>query len=161
MTDGLTGAFTYGYLREILELEIQRALTHKSELSLLIIDIDDFKGINDRHGHLFGDRLIKEAAETITANIRGEDILARYGGDEFLVIMPGAANDTASHAADRICKGIANNGFKATVSVGAATFAGDEKQDSEDLINEADANMYEAKREGKNRVSLKSSKEFS
>ena len=153
VTDGLTGAFTHGYLHEILELEIQHSLTHKAPLSILILDIDDFKRINDSHGHLFGDRVIKETAETISANIRADDLLGRYGGDEFLVIMPGADHDTAHHVANRICTSIAKNGYAATVSIGATTFEGLETQGVKDLIAAADANLYAAKREGKNQVS--------
>ena len=152
VTDGLTGAFTHGYLHEILELEIQHSLTHKSPLSVLLIDIDDFKKINDTHGHLFGDRVIKETAETITANVRAEDILGRYGGDEFLVIMPGADEGTAGHAAERVCSGVAQNGYLATVSVGATTLDGQDVQSVEGLLGAADANLYHAKHGGKNRV---------
>jgi diguanylate cyclase (GGDEF)-like protein len=153
VTDSLTGAFTHGYLQEILELELQHSLTRKTPLSILMLDIDDFKRINDSHGHLFGDRVIKETAETISASIRSEDILGRYGGDEFLVIMPGADAQTAQHAATRICHGIAKNGFDATVSIGTTTYNGHGKQDGKSLLEAADANMYQAKREGKNQVS--------
>lgn len=154
VTDSLTGAYTHGYCHEILELEIQRSLTEKSHLSLLILDIDDFKKVNDSHGHLFGDRVIKETAETISANIRAEDILGRYGGDEFLVIMPGADRETARHVAERICRGIANNGYLATVSIGATTFNGHQPIDVKTLIAQADENLYQAKHEGKNQVSV-------
>ena len=152
VTDALTGAYTHGYLHEILELEIQHSLTHKSPLSILVLDIDDFKRINDNHGHLFGDRVIKETAETISANIRSEDILGRYGGDEFLVIMPGADQEITHQVAQRICHSIAKNGYMATVSIGATTFTGSDKQGVRDLIAAADANLYLAKREGKNQV---------
>ncbi len=152
VTDSLTGAYTHGYLHEILELEIQRSLTEKTPLSVLVIDIDDFKKINDTHGHLFGDRVIKETAETISANVRGEDILGRYGGDEFLVIMPGAEEAIASTVARRICASIAKNGYQATVSIGATTFTGEETQSGKDLIQRADTNLYQAKHDGKNRV---------
>jgi diguanylate cyclase (GGDEF)-like protein len=152
VTDALTGAYTHGYLHEILELEIQHSVTEKVPLSILILDIDDFKRINDSHGHLFGDRVIKETAETISANIRHEDLLGRYGGDEFLVIMPGADSVTARHVANRICAGIAKNGFMATVSIGATTFAGNDRQDVKDLIAAADGNLYQAKHDGKNQV---------
>lgn len=154
VTDSLTGAYTHGYCHEILELEIQHSLTDKTPLSLLILDIDDFKKVNDSHGHLFGDRVIKETAETISANIRAEDILGRYGGDEFLVVMPGADRDQARHVAERICKGIANNGYLATVSIGATTFSGEGPTDVKALIESADANLYQAKHDGKNQVSV-------
>jgi diguanylate cyclase (GGDEF)-like protein len=152
VTDGLTGAYTHGYLQEILELEIQRSLTHKTPLSAMMIDIDDFKRINDSHGHLFGDRVIKETAETLSANVRSDDILGRYGGDEFVVIMPGADAATAVHVANRARSGIAKNGYLATISVGAATFDGDGKETPAELLHRADMNLYQAKHDGKNCV---------
>ncbi|MDE2039747.1 MAG: GGDEF domain-containing protein [Elusimicrobia bacterium] len=152
VTDALTGAYTHGYLHEILELELQRSLTNKDSLSILILDIDDFKRINDSHGHLFGDRVIKETAETVSASIRSEDILGRYGGDEFLLIMPAADRGIARQVASRICSAIAKNGYMATVSIGATTFSGEEARGVNDLIATADANLYRAKRQGKNQV---------
>ena len=152
VTDGLTGAYTHGYLQEILELEIQRTLTHKTPLSVMMIDIDDFKRINDSHGHLFGDRVIKETAETLSANVRSDDILGRYGGDEFVVIMPGADAETAVHVAARARSGIAKNGYLATISVGAATFDGAGRETPAELLHRADMNLYQAKHDGKNCV---------
>jgi diguanylate cyclase (GGDEF)-like protein len=152
VTDGLTGTYTHGYLHEILELEMQRALTGPGPLSLLLLDIDDFKKVNDLHGHLFGDRVIKETAETIAASVRGDDIFGRLGGDEFLVIMPGADHDTAAVVARRICTSFAKSNHMATVSIGAASLTGTEKVSAADLLHRADLNLYQAKREGKNRV---------
>jgi len=152
VTDGLTGAFTHGYLHEVLELEIQRTLTDKEPLSAMIVDIDEFKRVNDSHGHLFGDRVIKETAETISAHVRSDDILGRYGGDEFVVVMPGADAATAAHVAERVRAGIAKNGYMTTVSVGVATFDGGREQKPGDLLHAADLNLYQAKRDGRNRV---------
>lgn len=152
VTDGLTGAFTHGYLQEILELEIQHSLTHKTPMSVMIIDIDDFKRINDSHGHLFGDRVIKETAETIAANVRSDDILGRYGGDEFVVIMPGADAATAVHVAGRARAGIAKNGYLATISVGVATIEDPGKETPSEILHRADMNLYQAKHDGKNCV---------
>ncbi len=152
VTDGLTGTYTHGYLQEILEFEIQHTLTHKTPLSAMMIDIDDFKRINDSHGHLFGDRVIKETAETISTNVRSDDIVGRYGGDEFVVIMPGADAATALHVADRVCAGIAKNGYLATISVGTATFDGSGKETPTELLHRADINLYQAKHDGKNCV---------
>ncbi len=152
VTDALSGAFTYGYLYEVLDIEIQRTLTDKSPLSVMILDIDEFKRINDGHGHLFGDRVIKETAETISAHIRSHDILGRYGGDEFVIVMPGCDRKTALHIAERVRAGIAKNGYMTTVSIGVATFAGSQIQKSSELLNEADMNLYQAKHDGRNCV---------
>ncbi len=152
VTDGLTGAYTHGYLQEILELEIQRTLTHSTPLSVMMIDIDDFKRINDSHGHLFGDRVIKETAETISANVRSDDILGRYGGDEFVVIMPGADASTALHVAGRARVGISKNGYLATISVGVATVEGPGQETPSGILHRADMNLYQAKHDGKNCV---------
>ncbi len=152
VTDALSGAYTYGYLHEVLEIELQRALTSHAPLSLLIIDIDEFKRVNDGHGHLFGDRVIRETAETISAHVRSGDILGRYGGDEFVVVMPGADGATAMAIAERVRAGIAKNGYRTTVSIGAATFAGEGPASPSDLLHRADMNLYQAKRDGRNRV---------
>ncbi|MEK7384046.1 MAG: GGDEF domain-containing protein [Elusimicrobiota bacterium] len=152
VTDALSGTYTYGYLYEVLELEIQRTMTNKSPLSLLILDIDDFKNVNDSHGHLFGDRVLRETAETISANVRSNDILGRYGGDEFLVIMPGADNQICLHVADRVRSAVAKNGYMTTLSIGTATYDGNSKETPADFLQRADVNLYQAKRAGKNCV---------
>ena len=152
VTDSLTGAYTYGYLYETMELEIQRTLTEKSPLSVMLVDIDEFKRVNDSHGHLFGDRVIKETAETISAHVRSDDILGRYGGDEFVVVMPGADAKTAAHVAERVRAGIAKNGYMTTVSIGVTTFPGGEEKKPSDLLHVADMNLYQAKRDGRNCV---------
>jgi diguanylate cyclase (GGDEF)-like protein len=152
VTDALTGAFTYGYLHEVLEIEIQRALTDKTPLSVMIVDIDEFKLVNDSHGHLFGDRVIRETAETISAHVRSHDIFGRYGGDEFVVVMPGADAPTALHVAERVRAGIAKNGYLTTVSIGVATFDAVSKERPGDLLHRADMNLYQAKHDGRNCV---------
>jgi diguanylate cyclase (GGDEF)-like protein len=152
VTDALTGAYTYGYLYEVLEIEIQRALTDKTPLSIMIVDIDEFKLVNDSHGHLFGDRVIRETAETISAHVRSNDVLGRYGGDEFVVVMPGADSPTALHVAERVRAGISQNGYLTTVSVGVATFDAAGKERPGDLLHRADMNLYQAKHDGRNCV---------
>jgi diguanylate cyclase (GGDEF)-like protein len=152
VTDALTGTFTHGYLYEALELEIQHALTHKAPLSVMLLDLDDFKRINDDHGHLFGDRVLRETAETIVAHTRAGDIVGRYGGDEFMVIMPGADAATALSVAERARDAIAASGYQVAVSAGVATYDGRVPEKPGDLLHRADMNLYQAKRDGKNRV---------
>jgi diguanylate cyclase (GGDEF)-like protein len=152
VTDSLTGTYTYGYLYEVLEIEIQRTLTGKGPLSVMIVDIDEFKLVNDSHGHLFGDRVIRETAETIAAHVRSHDILGRYGGDEFVVVRPGADAPTALHVAERVRAGIAKNGYLTTVSIGVATFDGASREKPGGLLHRADMNLYQAKRDGRNCV---------
>ena len=152
VTDALSGAYTYGYLYEVLEIEMQRTLTGKHPLSVLILDIDKFKSVNDSHGHLFGDRVIKETAETISASVRSHDILGRYGGDEFVVVMPGADAPTAGHVAERVRAGVAKNGYRTTISIGIATFDGSTAEKPSDLLHRADMNLYQAKRDGRDCV---------
>ncbi|MFA6093729.1 MAG: GGDEF domain-containing protein [Elusimicrobiota bacterium] len=165
ITDGLTGAYTHGYLRETLTHEIERARRQGRPLSLLMFDIDDFKKLNDTHGHLFGDRVLVELVETLNFNIRREDILGRYGGEEFALIMPGADEPTAVRVAERIRCAVARRAIvdaqparggiggtvHATISIGAASLA--QSDDASGLIGRADAQLYHAKRTGKNRVS--------
>ena len=164
VTDGLTGAYSHAYLQEMLSIEIDRARRHMRPLSLLIMDIDDFKRINDTHGHLFGDKVLEELTETINMNIRQEDVLGRYGGEEFLVIMPGAEAAAALKVGERVCRAVARAAIidkqgapggsrvQVTLSVGVSTFAGDSEVTPYALIDEADKNLYRAKKEGKNRV---------
>lgn len=164
VTDGLTGAFSHAYLRETLAIEIERARRHRRPLSVLILDLDDFKRLNDTHGHLFGDRVLKEVTETVSMSIRHEDVLGRYGGEEFLVIMPGADAEVARRVAERIRRAVERAGVldvrdrgskpvRTTLSIGAATYSGDTPaMDAAALIDRADRGLYEAKNAGKNRV---------
>lgn len=164
VTDGLTGAFSHAYLRETLAIEIERARRHRRPLSVLILDLDDFKKLNDTHGHLFGDRVLKEVTETVSMSIRHEDVLGRYGGEEFLVIMPGADAEVARRVAERIRRAVERAGVldvrrrdssepvRTTLSIGAATYAGEAPLDAAAFIDRADRGLYEAKNGGKNRV---------
>lgn len=151
VTDGLTGAFSHAYLQEVLALELAQAMDGRRPLSVLMLDLDDFKKLNDGKGHLFGDRVLKELTETASMNIRHEDVLGRYGGEEFLVIMPGADAAVARTVAERVRRSFERAGYT-TVSIGAATFSGEAPADARAMIARADAKLYEAKRSGKNKV---------
>ena len=159
VTDGLTGAYSHAYLQESIALELENSIRHALPLSVVMIDLDDFKKINDTQGHLFGDRVLKEITETVNMSIRDGDILGRYGGEEFMVVMPGAAAEVARTVAERIRKSIARamisddkHGVRVTVSVGVATFEGRGKVDALRLVDDADKKLYEAKNSGKNKV---------
>ena len=161
VTDGLTGAYSHAYLQESLSIELERARREGHPLSILMLDLDDFKKLNDGHGHLFGDRVLKELTETASMNIRQEDVLGRYGGEEFLVIMPGADAAVADQVAERVRAAFERAGIipmhgdgavSTTVSIGAATFEAGEEVDARGLIARADQRLYAAKRAGKNRI---------
>lgn len=155
--DGLTKLYIYRHFYSLLETELKRAQRYKHVLSLLMMDIDNFKMINDTYGHLVGDKVLKEIAATIKSTIRNIDVPARYGGEEFTVILPETTAKDARIIADRLRQNIsdievtidATTTIKTTISIGIAEFpicADNEK----DLINLADKALYEAKRNGKN-----------
>ncbi|HQP91773.1 MAG TPA: GGDEF domain-containing protein [Candidatus Omnitrophota bacterium] len=159
-TDSLTGVFTRRYAFERLREEFLRAQAHELNLSFIMIDVDDFKECNDKMGHLVGDLVLAEIAHRIKENIREVDMLARFGGEEFLVFAPNTAKESAALIAERIRKGVEaelirayDEKIKATVSIGLATYPQDAKN-QEDLIGKADWALYQSKRLGKNRVSV-------
>ena len=158
VTDGLTGVSVRRHLIERLEEELDRSRRLGLKLSFLMIDIDDFKRFNDRYGHLVGDVVLKEAAQTIRKNIREVDLVGRYGGEEFGVFLIETDESGAFFVAERIRHAIADRSYKAydeslrlTVSIGCSTCVGG-ATDAAELIENADAALYEAKRHGKNRV---------
>jgi diguanylate cyclase (GGDEF)-like protein len=162
MTDGLTGISVRRHLLARLQDETERSRRLGLKLSFLMIDIDDFKHFNDQYGHLVGDVVLKEVAETVKRNIREVDLVGRYGGEEFGVFLIETDESGAFFVAERIRRAIAERTYKAydedlsvTVSIGCATRSGPEG-DSTALIESADAALYEAKRLGKNRVHLAS-----
>ncbi|MCX5715521.1 MAG: sensor domain-containing diguanylate cyclase [Candidatus Omnitrophica bacterium] len=158
ITDGLTGIFVRRYFLQELDEEFVRASRHKFKLSFLMIDLDHFKECNDKFGHLIGDAMLKETARVLKHNIREVDLIGRYGGEEFSVILPEADRVSAGLVAERLRRAVEANIFKAydevlhmTISVGVATFPQDASR-SGDLIEQADKALYSAKAEGRNRV---------
>ncbi|MFZ5986531.1 MAG: GGDEF domain-containing response regulator [Bacillota bacterium] len=163
ITDSLTGLFNKGYVLERLESEIQRAARYNEAISLIIIDIDHFKEVNDTYGHLMGDKLIKEISEEITSSVRDVDIVGRYGGDELMVICPNTDINGAKILAERIRSNIHNHKFELkgeivpiTVSLGVSSAAPSlyTKADSDivRIIGEADIALYRAKSSSRNKV---------
>lgn len=148
------------YDRGIFDESLGRILAESEEkglpVSLLMIDIDDFKLINDKHGHQVGDSVLTAVAKRIKSQVRETDLAARYGGEELVVILPNTLIDKAQHMAERIRKGIEHDeieGVKVTVSIGIAEGHAP-KLHEKILIEEADKALYQAKKKGKNRVVL-------
>lgn len=160
ITDPLSGLLNRRYFQERLAEEMERSKRHKLPLSLIIMDIDNFKKFNDLHGHLAGDEAIRLVGSSLRNNIRTIDVAARYGGEEFTVILPQTTKTDATQIAQRVCMEIEKNAlitndqnrtFGITVSIGLATFPEDAEA-LEDLFKHADRALYSAKAAGKNRV---------
>jgi len=156
--DGLTQAYNKRYLFEALEREIIRARRHARDLSVLMFDIDHFKPINDDHGHLAGDVVLKELARLIQGRIRRDELLARYGGEEFVVMLPETDLEGAFSLAETLRARVEENTFvfqsdriAVTISLGCSTLQ-DSDRSATDLLKRADERLYEAKRGGRNRV---------
>jgi diguanylate cyclase (GGDEF)-like protein len=156
--DGLTGAHNKRYFLEFLEREIARCARYRRPLSLLMFDIDHFKAINDQHGHLTGDFVLREMSRRLLGRVRREELLARYGGEEFAAVLPETDNNGAKIFGEQIRRMVADEGFEyegdkfqVTVSVGISTLEGQD-MDAMSFIKLADDNLYRAKREGRNRV---------
>ncbi len=160
ITDGLTGVYVRRHLVERLEGELDRSKRFGLKLSFLMIDIDHFKNFNDEYGHLVGDVVIRQVAETIKKNIREIDLAGRYGGEEFGVLLIETDEQGAFFAAERIRRAVSEKVFEAydehlkvTISVGCSTYS--EKIADVNLLTEAaDSALYQAKRQGRNRVCL-------
>lgn len=157
ITDGLTGLFNHRYFQERLSSEFSRLGRLSMDLSILLIDIDYFKKINDTYGHPMGDEILKAVAATIRKTIRDIDIPARYGGEEFALLLPGTDSDGAVKMAERLRYSILKQRFPfekgeitVTVSIGISTAPADAKT-KEELIKKADDALYQAKGKGRNR----------
>ena len=158
ITDSLTGLYNFGFFRERLVLEVDRARATGDPLSLAVFDIDLFKGYNDRHGHSAGNEALVKVAGAIRAGSRRGDVVARYGGEEFVVLLYGAHRPEAAAFADQIRIRIEETPFgdvarpeRVTVSGGVATLPED-AESAAGLFEAADANLYRAKESGRNRI---------
>ncbi|HIE05366.1 MAG TPA: GGDEF domain-containing protein [bacterium (Candidatus Stahlbacteria)] len=159
LTDGLTSIYNRRYFSIRIKEEIERAARYSRELSLLLLDIDNFKQYNDRYGHRYGDEILVILAQCLKDRIRGPDFIARYGGDEFAILLPEVGKKKAIQIAERLrsdfedCplqKSLKDDGL-VTITIGVASFPADATDESS-LIERADQALYRAKRRGRNRI---------
>lgn len=162
-TDSLTGLYNRRYIQSLINLEFNNTQTKKSLFSIIMIDIDDFKKINDTYGHNEGDKVLKTLTNIMIKNVREIDTVSRYGGEEFLILLPNTDLEATSFIAERIRKATENSEtyteeeklIKFTISLGI-TECNKNIKDTQELINIADKMLYESKSNGKNRVSTTS-----
>jgi two-component system, cell cycle response regulator len=159
--DGLTQTYNKRYLIEFVDREMARCGRHGRPLSILMLDVDHFKQINDSFGHLAGDYVLRELAAQVKTRIRREECFARYGGEEFVLVLPETGHDNTVYLAEKLRKMIEAHKFvfegkeiKVTFSGGVADMA-PEHDSPLAFLNAADARLYEAKRAGRNRISGK------
>ncbi len=159
ITDDLTQVFNYRFLKTALRREIKRAARFRQELSIIMVDVDNLKRYNDRHGHVRGSFLLREMAALLTRQVRSWDLVAKYGGDEFTVILPQTGQEGAMTAAERLRSAVAGHAFplavagEITISLGVAVFPRDADA-AGSLIPAADRALYRAKKNGRNRVEV-------
>lgn len=153
MSDELTKLRNRRAIMTIMDNEMRKSISNKTPLSIVMFDIDNFKKINDNRGHLFGDEVLKGVSNLMVNNMRKEDTVGRYGGEEFIVILPNTDRQRASDMANRIRLSIMEYDFgddlKVTVSGGVKEYEG---EDILGFIRAADKNLYYAKHSGKNRI---------
>jgi two-component system cell cycle response regulator len=157
-TDPLTNCFNRRALMQKLEQEMDRAARYATMLTGMMIDIDNFKQINDTHGHLVGDRVLKQLSSLLKREQRSVDIVARYGGEEFVVLLPETTSAESRNFAERILRRVATHDFgetgkpvRVTISIGIASYPDERVSDGESLLRLADNHLYRAKTDGRNR----------
>ncbi|HPS57891.1 MAG TPA: diguanylate cyclase [Spirochaetota bacterium] len=153
-TDSLTGIYNRMKLEPIMTAEVLRSRRYGRMLSVLLVDIDHFKLVNDNHGHNIGDSVLRDVAAVLKENLREADSLGRWGGEEFLVVAPETSTEGARKIAEKLREAVAAHKFirdiKVTISVGVASLMADEWE--EDMVRRADEAMYMAKNSGRNRI---------
>ena len=160
ITDGLTNINNHRFLIDFLDRELARSIRHERPLSVLMLDLDRFKQVNDKHGHLCGDHVLRELSHRLKSFVRREDLFARYGGEEFTMVLVETNSKEAGSAAERVRDAVANHPFRyegivlnLTVSIGATTTIGGEGElTPAEILKRADVNLYKAKHAGRNRV---------
>jgi len=158
-TDSMTGLYNHRFFQDQMVMQIENAKRYNAKFSLLLIDIDFFKKFNDNYGHQAGDAVLKQVSELLKKSVRTADIVARYGGEEMVIILPSNDFEHAFAAAEKICNKVAQTPFhlnakvtkNVTISLGVATFP-DNGQTPAELIEHADKGLYKAKETGRNKV---------
>jgi diguanylate cyclase (GGDEF)-like protein len=158
--DRLTGLFNRHFLEIALEREIQRSTRNGASMALLMLDVDHFKSFHDRFGHEAGDLVLRELAECLRSTVRSEDVVCRYGGEEFVVLLPEITLELALEAAERLRSRVEDlrlsyrgESLQISISVGVSIFPA-ASRDAGDLLRLADGALYHAKRSGRNQVQL-------
>ena len=158
--DARTGLYNYHAARPRVLKEMYRAERYHHDLSVIMLDIDYFKKLNDTYGHLAGDRVLADYGVRIRRQLRQSDLPVRYGGEEFLIVCPHQSTDSALHLARRIREAIISEPFElpekvqSTASMGVAGYRAAEKESLEDLLKRADAALYESKHAGRDRITV-------
>lgn len=159
--DGLTGLYNHRHLHEVLRLEVERARRYRRDLSLIFADVDHFKCYNDTYGHQHGDQVLRSIAGLLTENVRATDVVARWGGEEFVIVAPETHASEGMEIADKLRSAVASFPFhgresmpggQLTISIGVANLASDLTHDG--LVHRADQAVYRAKEHGRNQVCL-------
>jgi two-component system cell cycle response regulator len=161
VADPLTGLHNRRYLMDRLVQEMQRSDRHGEPLAFAMIDLDSFKPVNDQYGHVIGDKVLRAVGGAIAKSVRASDVPARYGGDEFAIILPQTPAEGAMRVCERLLRAISEvtlqddtgRAVKVTASLGLAYYPADDVETAEDLVHSADGALYGAKRSGKNRYS--------
>ena len=161
-SDSLTGVWNRRYFRDMAERELQRTSRSKMPLSLLMMDLDHFKVVNDTYGHLAGDEILREFSRRIAKQLRKEDLLARYGGEEFSILLIDADEEEARIVANRCLNVVAavpfahkEDAINCTVSIGGIIYTGeDEPISCDEFFEQADQKLYDAKKGGRNRFCI-------
>jgi len=158
--DPLTGSYNHGTLVDRLNAAISKAQAHRERVALIMLDIDRFKQYNDTYGHLIGDDVLRATVAAIQSHLKSTDVVGRWGGEEFSIVLPGVTREQAKAVAERIQKTVVSNEMydmhnraipAATVSQGIAVYP-DDAISIEDLIHKADSALYAAKGKGRNRI---------
>ena len=163
ITDAMTGMFNFRYFKQNLEKDFERSRRHNEDLSIILMDVDNFKHYNDNNGHPAGDKLLKELGDILKKSVRTTDVACRYGGEEFVIICPHTNAESAKILAERVRKNIESHPFDfaqnqplgmVSVSIGISSVKEHALQSTEEMKESADSALYEAKRNGRNQVKI-------